>query len=60
MTSIVDGSVIIQTSPEFVPSTPSWFGEVTLMAAYLRKQGILTEISEQVRGCRGGVSDGMR
>jgi len=52
MTSIVDGSVIIQTSPESVPSTPSWFGEVTLMAAYLRKQGILTKISEHVRFAR--------
>jgi hypothetical protein len=30
------------------------------MAAYLRKQGVLTKISEHVRGCRGGVSDGMR
>jgi len=27
MTSIADGSVIIQTSSESVPSTPSWFGE---------------------------------
>ena len=60
MTSIVDGSVIIQTSPESVSSTPSWFGEVTLTAAYLRKQSILTKISERVRGCRGGVSDSMR
>jgi len=27
MTSIADGSVIIQTSAETMPSTPSWFGE---------------------------------
>ena len=60
MTSIVDGSVIIQTSAESVPSTPSWFGEVTLMAAYLRKHGVLTKISERVRGCRGGASDATR
>ncbi len=52
MTSIADGSVIIQTSPESVPSTPSWFGEVVLMAAYLRKHGILTKISERVRFAR--------
>jgi hypothetical protein len=26
MTSIADGAVHIQTSPESVPSTPSWFG----------------------------------
>jgi len=48
MTSIADGSVIIQTSSESVPSTPSWFGEVTLMAAHLRKHGVLTKISEGV------------
>ena len=40
MTSIADGSVIIQTSAEFVPSTPSWFGEVVLMAAHLRQHGV--------------------
>ena len=27
MTSIADGAVQIQTSPEAVASTPSWFGE---------------------------------
>ena len=52
MTSIADGSVIIQTSSESVPSTPSWFGEVVLMAAYLRKHGVLTKISERVRFAR--------
>jgi hypothetical protein len=52
MTSIADGSVIIQTSAEAVPSTPSWFGEVTLMAAYLRTHGVLTKISERVRFAR--------
>ncbi len=52
MTSITDGSVIIQTSSESVPSTPSWFGEVVLMAAYLRKHGVLTKISERVRFAR--------
>jgi hypothetical protein len=52
MTSIADGSVSIQTSPEPVPSTPSWFGEVTVMAAYLRKLGILSKINERVRFAR--------
>src|SRR5258708_18163223 len=37
MTSIADGAVIIQTSAESVPSTPSWFGEVALMATYRRR-----------------------
>ena len=52
MTSIADGSVIIQTSSESVPSIPSWFGEVALIAAHLRKQGILSKISERVRFAR--------
>jgi hypothetical protein len=52
MTSIADGSVIIQTSAESVPSTPSWFGEVVLIVGYLRKHGVLTKISEQVRFAR--------
>ncbi len=52
MTSIADGAVIIQTSAEPVPSTPSWFGEVVLIGRYLRKQGILTKISERVRFAR--------
>ena len=37
MTSIADGTVIIQTSAESAPSTPSWFGEVVLLATHLRK-----------------------
>ena len=56
MTSIADGSVQIQTSAESVPSTPSWFGEIVLLAAHLRKQGILSKISERVRGCCDGGS----
>src|SRR2546429_3208159 len=52
MTSIADGSVIIQTSAESPPSTPSWFGEVVLMAKYLQKHDVLAKISEQVRFAR--------
>src|SRR3954469_17432782 len=52
MTSIADVSVRIQTSPESVPATPSWFGEVTLIIPYLRKQGVLSAISSQVRLAR--------
>jgi len=32
------------------------FGEVVLLSRYLRQHGILSKISEQVRGCRGSVS----
>src|SRR5260370_16300093 len=52
MTSIADGSVHIQTSAESVPSTPSWFGVVVLIVGRLRKQGILSKISERVRFAR--------
>ena len=49
MISIADGSVCIQTSSESVPATPSWFGEVVLLTAYLRKHQVLARISERVR-----------
>src|SRR2546421_6822953 len=52
MTSIADGTVQIQSSPESVASTPSWLGEVALMAAHLRKHGVLSKISERVRFAR--------
>jgi hypothetical protein len=52
MTSIADVSVYIQTSSESVPATPSWFGEVALIIPYLRKQGVLSAISSQVRFAR--------
>jgi hypothetical protein len=52
MNSIADGSVIIQTSCESVPSTPSWFGEVALILEHLRKQGVLTKICERMRFAR--------
>lgn len=52
MTSIADGSVIIQISAESVPSTPPWFGEVVLISSYFRKHGVLAKITEQVRFAR--------
>ena len=52
MNSIADGSVIIQTSCESVPSTPCWFGEVVLIVEHLRKQGVCDALSEQVRFAR--------
>ncbi len=45
-------SITIQTSPQSVPSTPSWFGEVTVIASYLRQVGVLAAISERVRFAR--------
>src|SRR6266446_6610759 len=52
MNSIADGSVIIQTSSQSVLSTPSWFGEATLIVEHLRKQGVLSAICERVRFAR--------
>ncbi|GAC1349904.1 MAG: hypothetical protein NVSMB27_27370 [Ktedonobacteraceae bacterium] len=52
MTSIIDGAVSIQTFSESVLSTPSWFGEVVLIAGHLRKQGVLSKISEHVHFAR--------
>jgi len=52
MTSIADGSVKIQTTPESNISTPSWFGEVVLISKYLRAQGVFNKINEQVRFAR--------
>jgi hypothetical protein len=52
MTCTADSQVSIQTSPQSVPSTPDWFGEVTVIAHYLRHLGILSAVSEQVRFAR--------
>jgi len=52
MRSHADGTVRIQISSESVPSTPSWFGEVVLLTAYLRKHNVLAKISERVRFTR--------
>src|SRR3989449_7478516 len=52
MNSIADGSVIIQTSSESVLSTPSWFGEATLLVEHLRQQGVLSAICKGVRFAR--------
>jgi hypothetical protein len=52
MTSIAYSSVNIQTSSQSVPSTPSWFGEVILLASHLQHQGVLAALEEQVHFAR--------
>jgi hypothetical protein len=52
MSSIADGTVIIQTSSESVHSTPAWFGEVVLLVTYLKKQGVLAKLCERVQFAR--------
>ncbi len=45
-------SVTIQTSPELVPAVPVWFGEITLIARYLRRLEVFPTIAERVRFAR--------
>jgi len=52
MSSIASSSVSIQTSQESVPSTPSWLGEVAIMAHYLTHLDLLEQIAERVRFAR--------
>ncbi len=52
MISITDESVHIQTSAEAQFATPSWLGEVALVASHLHKQGLLSRIAERVRFAR--------
>lgn len=52
MSDIADSQVSIQTSAQSVPSTPSWFGQVAVIAHYLRRLGVLTTIAERVRFAR--------
>ena len=52
MNSITDGSMIVQTSCQSVPSVPAWFGEVVLMVQYLRRHDILMALTERVRFAR--------
>src|SRR5216684_4008432 len=52
MTSIAHSSVSIQASPQSAPSLPCWFGEATLIARHLQRQGVLAAIEEQVRFAR--------
>ena len=59
MNSIADGSVIIQTSCQSVPSTPPWFGEVALLVQYLRKHDILSTRASRVRFARRRFAAGM-
>lgn len=52
MTSIADSTLTIQISSQSIPSTPAWFGEVTIVAHYLKRLGILSTLEERVRFAR--------
>jgi hypothetical protein len=50
--TITDSPIIIQATSHSVSSTPSWFGEVVVIAQYLRRIGVLAKISERVHFAR--------
>lgn len=52
MSSITDSLVTIQTSSHSLPSTPCWFSEVSMIVHFLKRQGVLVAIEEQVRFAR--------
>jgi hypothetical protein len=49
MTSIAYSPVSIQTAVHSVPTPPSWFGEMRLLAHHLRREAVLAAIEEQVQ-----------
>jgi hypothetical protein len=49
---MTDPVVHIQVDPTNAPSTPSWFGEVTVVAHALQRHGTLKAIEERVRFVR--------
>ena len=52
MTSIAYSPVSIQTSSQAAPLPAPWFGQVVLIVAHLRKQGVLDAITQRVRFAR--------
>jgi hypothetical protein len=59
MNSMASSAVEIQTSPQSVPSTPSWLAEVAVVTHYLSTLGVLEKIALEVRFARGrfGIYD---
>jgi hypothetical protein len=56
---MASSNVEIQTSPQSVPSTPPWLGEVAIIAHYLTHLGLLEKLANRVRfvRCRFGTYD---
>jgi hypothetical protein len=48
----VDSSVVIQTTATSAPCPPPWFGEVVLLSAHLKAQGVLTKLCERIQFAR--------
>jgi hypothetical protein len=54
MTSIANSVVTIQASPQSVPSPPSWLGELTVFAHFLKQQVWPGSDSPAERDCSCG------
>lgn len=52
LSALASSSVSIHTTATSMPSTPSWFGEVTVIAHYLGYLGVLARVEERVRLAR--------
>src|SRR5258708_15050434 len=52
---MTDPVVHIQVDPTDSPSTPSWFGEVAVVAHALQRYGVLKATEERVRFGRAGM-----
>lgn len=50
--SMTSSAVAIQISPQSAPSTPSWFGEVAVVAQALTQFGVINAIQQRVRFAR--------
>lgn len=59
MKSMTPSSVKVQVSPESIPSTPEWFGEVTVVAHIFTQRGLLSAIEKRVQFARArlGIYD---
>lgn len=50
--SMTHSSLLIQITPESLPSAPSWLGEVAVVAQMLKHTGLLNAIQDQVQFAR--------
>lgn len=55
MHPLTESTVIIQTTSHALPATPSWCGEVVVMAQFLRRRAMLAKMSARGRVARRRV-----
>ena len=54
---MTQASVHVQIAPNSVPSTPSWLGEVAVVAHVFTQLGLLKAIEERVRFARARMGN---